>query len=101
MNEPMIATTGTLRIEKEFIKSCVFVNGRNQLAVDARKQNDKKLYRAMLLGNGFRNKVKIYFTTTEGLRMVETTVWAYTERFVMLKGGVFIPVDAVVNVGLD
>jgi len=89
------------RIEKELIPGCTFVNSRTTLSVDQRKQNDKKLFRAMLLGNGFHNKVKIYFTTTEGERMVQTTVWAFTERFVMLKGNVFIPVDAITNVALD
>lgn len=89
------------RIEKELIPGCTFVNSRTALSVDQRKLNDKKLFRAMLLGNGFHNKVKIYFTTTEGERMVQTTVWAFTERFVMLKGNVFIPVDAITNVALD
>ncbi len=91
----------TQRIEKELISGCTFVNGLNALSAELRKLNDKKLFRAMLLGNGFRNKVKIYFTTTEGERMVETTVWAFTERFVMLKGNVFIPVESVTNVTLD
>ena len=91
----------TQRIEKELIPGCTFVNGRSALSADLRKINDKKLFRAMLLGNGFHNKVKIYFTTTEGERMVQTTVWAFTERFVMLKGNVFIPVDAITNVALD
>ncbi len=91
----------TQRIEKELISSCTFVNAFNAISVELRKLNDKKLFRAMLLGNGFRNKVKIYFTTTEGERMVETTVWAFTERFVILKGNIFIPVEAISNVALD
>jgi hypothetical protein len=91
----------TQRIEKELISGCTFLNVRNDISSEARKLNDKKLFRAMLLGNGFHNKVKIFFTTTEGERMVETTVWAFTERFVMLKGNVFIPVEAITNVALD
>ncbi len=90
-----------LSIDKELIPACSFASERNNLTIDQRKNNDKKLYRAMLLGNGYHNKVKIFFATTEGQRQVETTVWAYTERYVILKGGVFIPVESVIDVNLD
>ena len=96
----MIASAA-IKIEKEFITNYTFTDGQSNISAEQQKQNSKKLFRAMLLGNGFHNKVKILFTTTQGLRMVETTVWAYTERFVMLKGGVFIPVESVVEVVLD
>lgn len=93
--------TAASTIEKEFITACSFMNGRALLSPEERKMNDKKLFRAMLLGNGFRNKVKIHFSTTEGRKMVETTVWAYTDSFVMLKGNVFIPTEAIVSVDLE
>ena len=90
-----------LSIDKELIPACSFSDQRNNLSTDQQKINDKKLYRAMLLGNGYHNKVKISFATTEGKRQVETTVWAYTESYVILKGGVFIPVESVIDVNLD
>lgn len=90
----------TSKIEKELIGTCVFVTGREMLSKEERRLNELKLYRAMLLGNGAHCKVKIHFSTEQGMQMVETTVWAYTDGFVMLKGGVFIPTDAIVGVDL-
>ena len=90
----------TSKIEKEFIATCNFTNGRIALSKEESRQNDRKLYCAMLLGNAFHGKVKIQFSTTEGRRTVETTVWAFTDSFVMLKGGVFIPTESVVSVEL-
>lgn len=87
-------------IEKELIGVCNFTNGRLRLSAEERKQNDKNLYRAMLLGNGYHNKVKIHFSTSEGRKVVETTVWAFTDSFVMLKGGIYIPTEAIVKVEL-
>jgi hypothetical protein len=49
----------------------------------------------MLLGNSEHVKYKIYFTTTEGLKEVETTVWAATDSDVTLKGGIIIPITAI------
>lgn len=88
-------------IEKEFISSCNFTNARNLLSHEERKTIDKKLFRAMLLGNGYKSKTKIHFSTTQGRKVVETTVWAYTDNFVVLKGNIFIPIEAIVGVDLE
>jgi hypothetical protein len=53
------------------------------------------LQQAMVLGNNEHHKLRIYFTTTDGMKVVETTVWAATEDAVTLKGGVVIPVNCV------
>ncbi|MBL4658182.1 MAG: hypothetical protein JKX73_09295 [Flavobacteriales bacterium] len=50
---------------------------------------------AMKLGNLDRYKVKITFQDDEDIKRVETTVWAVTERMVVLKKGVFIPIHRV------
>lgn len=55
----------------------------------------KRLERAMLLGNAYKGKTRIIFNTDDGDRVVETTVWATTERSIQLKGGVSIPVRAI------
>jgi hypothetical protein len=96
-----MSSASTFIIEKELIANCSFTNGRERLSLEERKNNDKKLYLAMLLGNSYRNKVKIHISTTEGKKTVITTVWAYTESFVVLKGNIYIPTEAIVGVDID
>ena len=60
------------------------------------RRND--LNRAMVLGNLEHNKIRITFQTDDGLKAVETTVWATTETEVSLKGGVNIPLCAIIRV---
>ena len=43
-------------------------------------------------------KIKLTFETTDGLKQVETTIWAVTEKNVVLKGGKFIPTKAITKV---
>jgi hypothetical protein len=54
-----------------------------------------ELEKAMILGNSEHVKYKIFFTTTEGVKEVETTVWATTDDTITLKGGVVIPISAI------
>lgn len=60
-----------------------------------RKQRRDELDKAMLLGNTEHVKIKIFFMTMEGLKEVETTVWAATDQNVVLKGGVSVPIHAI------
>lgn len=53
------------------------------------------LEEAMLLGNGEKHKVKIIFESTDGLGMVETTVWDTTDSHIELKGGIDIPICCI------
>ena len=59
------------------------------------KERQKSLEKAMLLGNGYKGKIKIVFNTDQGDKLVETTVWATTEKNIQLKGGVSIPIHAI------
>jgi len=56
------------------------------------------LYDAMILGNNYHTKVKIIFECKQGIFQVETTVWTATEDFVLLKGGVYLPVMCIHDV---
>ncbi len=61
-----------------------------------RRRNE--LSRALVLGNVDHNKVRIVFSDTEGPKMVETTIWAVTESRVVLKSGMVIPINRIVEV---
>lgn len=89
----------TTAINKEDIKGKVrFPNSDVLMTHEDRSERKRKLDRAMLLGNGFKGKIKIVFVTDQGDRMVETTVWATTDSSVQLKGDVSIPIHAIRDV---
>lgn len=91
----MPATT----IAKEQIPGVVSLNPTDVLSNEPdKKHRNRMLYLAMILGNGYKSKVKITFESIDGPRKVETTVWATTEKNVMLKGGVTLPVHSIYSV---
>ena len=68
-----------------------------------RKENEKNnrfldLKRAMYLGNLEREKVKITFKDDSGIKRVETTIWAVTDKSVILKRSTVIPLTRIVSV---
>ncbi|HLU88229.1 MAG TPA: hypothetical protein VKZ51_00245 [Cyclobacteriaceae bacterium] len=57
------------------------------------------LDRALVLGNIDHNKVTIVLKTIDGaLLQVKTTVWAVTDDYVCLKGGIYVPIKAIVDI---
>lgn len=85
-------------IEKELVPSLKFWKDEVIADLKIQKERNRKLKTAELLGNTHKRKAKIVFKTMEGLYRVETTVWAKTEKFVALKGGVLIPVACILAV---
>lgn len=90
--------TSRTTIEKENITGLQF--GNNEVLEDKQQINtrSRRLKRAEQLGNAYKSKAKIVFKSIEGLFKVETTVWATTEKFVSLKGGILIPIHCIKNV---
>lgn len=90
-------TTNTTiqRIEKEDIPKYQFVSYdvlEDKAERDARQAD---LQKAMVLGNGAQVKIAFVFQTTDGLKKVETTVWAATDASIQIKGGVSVPVHCI------
>jgi hypothetical protein len=56
------------------------------------------LQRALSLGNLEYTKIKIYFADNESAKVVDTTVWGLTDKRVILKQGVVIPINRVYRV---
>lgn len=83
---------------KEDIAKLNFIPEEVLASEDAIKQRKHDLEKAMVLGNGYRAKARIVFETDEGLKEIETHIWATTDRFVILKGGLYIPVHCIRNV---
>lgn len=59
------------------------------------------LHRATSLGNIHQRKVTIIFEDSEAIKSVRTTIWAITDRKIVLKEGRTIPVQRIhsVNTG--
>jgi hypothetical protein len=62
---------------------------------ESRIERKHELEKAMILGNSEHVKIKIFFMTTDGMKEVETTVWATTDDAITLKGGVAIPISSI------
>ena len=65
--------------------------------VDRSNQWTNQLQYSCRLGNEFKGKTVITFETTNGPRAVETTIWSVTDNHLMLKGGVEIPLNSVID----
>jgi hypothetical protein len=82
-------------IEKEDIGSLVFpatdvLDDDNEI-----KTRISEINRALSLGNLEHSKIKIFFEDNESKKIVNTTVWAVTDKNVILKQGVMIPIHRI------
>lgn len=59
------------------------------------------LHRATSLGNLNKHKVHITFEDAEGVKVVNTTIWALTERKIILKAGRSIPINRIHSVKIN
>ncbi len=55
---------------------------------------------AMMLGNNYKQKVKIFFQDDIGSKCVETTIWMVGQNYISLKNGTIIPINRINRVGL-
>jgi hypothetical protein len=67
--------------------------------LDDESTKEKRMFRvnrALLLGNLYKQKVKIFFRSKNEIEhTIETTVWGITEKYVLLKGHLCIPINAI------
>lgn len=83
------------KIEKESIETLKFPNTEVLSDKDLIKERESDLTRAMSLGNLEHSKIKIYFEDDQSRKVVETTVWGVTDKRVILKQGVVIPINRI------
>lgn len=81
-------------IEKELVKDLSFTKAAN---FNQDPELRRKLDEATRLGNGYHHKVGIIFQDDEGLKRINTTIWATGSRFICLKGGMWLPIDHIVE----
>ena len=82
-------------IEKEIISNLIFPKHEVLHNEHEKERRRTTLEDAMKLGNNHRHKATITFEDSENLKQVETTVWGVTEKWIILKRGMVIPISRV------
>ena len=87
------------RIDKSELINVTFKK-EEVLKTDYDKEiRNHNLFRGLSLGNIHKRHVTIQFENIVGLLLeVETTIWAVTQKHIMLKGGRTIPIRCINNV---
>ena len=62
------------------------------------KNRMSSLEKALKLGNNEQHKIKIIFEDDTNKKQVETTVWGLTDKQVILKQGISIPIHRIIEV---
>lgn len=89
-----------LLIQKEDVANLRFPKEEVLINDGDKRILHKKLEQATALGNVDHYKIKIFFKDTEGLKKVETTIWATGEQNIVLKQGITIPIRRIVDIEL-
>ena len=85
-------------IPKETIPSLRFPHQAVPLSAEEHRDIMEKLAWATRLGNAEHGKCRIHFKDDEGVKAVETTIWAFDNDHIVLKYGMTIPVGRVLAI---
>lgn len=85
-------------VMKEIIPELIFPNTDVIDDKEMRSQRVKALHHATSLGNLHQHKVHILFEDSEGIKRVNTTIWAITEKKIILKNERAIPIARIHSV---
>jgi len=81
-------------IEKELVKDLSF---KETVKFKQDPELPRHLNEATRLGNGYHTKVGIIFYDDHGLKRINTTIWATGSKYICLKGGMWIPINHIVE----
>ena len=90
-----MVASGFVKIEKENIEGLKFPSQEVLGSETEITKRQSDLDRALSLGNMEQIKIKIFFEDSESPKYVETTVWGVTDKRVILKQGVVIPINRI------
>jgi hypothetical protein len=93
-----IVNTTPVTVQKEMISGFRFPEKDVLSSKDDMKIRLADLERALKLGNLEHNKIKIIFEDIDGVKQVETTVWGVTDKRVILKQGIMIPIHRIYEI---
>ncbi len=87
-------------VQKEEVNQLHFPNDDVLLNAEAVEVRRVALERAVVLGNTYKGKTKIVFEDNEGIKQIETHIWGLTDKRVILKQGIVIPINRIHEVKL-
>ena len=87
-------------IEKEEVTKLHFPKEEVLLTSEAAEQRLNALKKAVVLGNTYKGKTKIVFEDSEKKHQVDTHIWGLTDKRVILKQGIVIPIHRIHEVKL-
>jgi hypothetical protein len=85
-------------IEKETVGGLKFPANEVLSDTNSIRHRITVLHHATSLGNLDQHKVNIVFEDTEGIKRVNTTIWALTEKRIILKHDRSIPINRIHSV---
>lgn len=88
------------RVEKEDINRLVFPSEEVLTTPEAIEQRRVALEQAVVLGNTYKGKTKIIFEDGDTILQIETHIWGLTDKRVILKQGIVIPIHRIHEVKL-
>ena len=94
LRTPVRGSRPTL-VDKEIIPALHFPKEEVLRNSFDRFQRDKDLEHSIVLGNCYRFKVRIVFEDIEGIKQVHTTIWGVTDKSVILKRNVILPIRRI------
>jgi hypothetical protein len=95
-----LSTAVIFPVQKEDLSQMHFPNEEvlaGELAIDQRRL---ALERAVVLGNTYKGKTKIVFEDSIGIKQIETHIWGLTDKRVIFKQGIVIPIHRIHEVKL-
>lgn len=87
-------------IQKEEVTKLHFPKEEVLNNVEAAQQRLDALRKAVVLGNTYKGKTKIIFEDSEKKHQVDTHIWGLTDKRVILKQGIVIPIHRIHEVTL-
>ncbi len=87
-------------VEKESIVGLHFPNEDVLKNLELKNERKTLLERSVVLGNTFKGKAKILFEDADGIKQIETHIWGLTDKRVILKQGIVIPIHRIHEVKL-
>ena len=87
-------------LQKEEVRLLNFPNQEVLSDAKAVEQRRILLERAVVLGNTYKGQTKLVFEDSEGIRQIETHIWGLTDKRVILKLGIVIPINRIHEVKL-
>ena len=98
MNTTLVNPSVPSTIEKEYIASLHFPPQEVLDSTEDIERRNADVMQGSVVGNGYRSKVSIHFKDAEGLKKVETTIWAVNGQRVILKNNMTIPLHRIIKV---